>query len=70
MKWVKELEFETLAVSKGTKKCLALVKKNADGTKKGVKKSAGSPPKKKQKIDNSTKGMLTLDTMFKKQAKK
>jgi A/G-specific adenine glycosylase len=70
MKWVKESEFETLAVAKGMKKCLALVKKNADGKKGGTKKSTSSPPKKKQKVENSTKGMQTLDMMFKKQAKK
>ncbi len=69
MKWVKESDFETLAVAKGMKKCLALVKKKADG-KTTTKKSTASPPKKKQKTENSTKGMQTLDMMFKKQAKK
>jgi hypothetical protein len=71
MKWVTESDFETLAVSKGTKKCLALVKKGPAATKKAsAKKASNSPPKKKQKVDNSTKGMTTLDVMFKKQAKK
>lgn len=70
MKWVKESEFETLAVAKGMKKCLALVKKNADGKKVAAKKSTSSPPKKKQKVESPAKGMQTLDMMFKKQAKK